>query len=178
MCGPILAVLGAVVSLAQGAAGFASAQQQADSQNDYYMENARAAQAATRNQYENIQIRQMQEKEASDQKAQENSVAALEKRGQAQVSAGEAGVSGLSVDALVGNLFQQEGRNWMAINTNLQMTDQNLRTEMDNAKAGGQSRINSVRTADNPSPLPFILQGVSGALGAFSKGGTSGSGAA
>jgi len=167
MCGPALAILGAVVSLAQGVAGYASASQQADAQNQYYMENARAAQAATVNSYANLQIRQMQEREAADQKAQENAVAALEKRSTAQVSSGEAGVTGLSVDALVGNLFQQEGRNWMSINTNLQMTDQNLRTEMDNVKAQGQGRINSVQRAQSPSPFPFLLQGLSGALEAF-----------
>lgn len=166
MCLPVIA---AVAAVGQAAVGYAAAKQQADEQNAFYQENAVAARTAAVNSYQNLQIRQEQERAAADQKAQENAIEALKARGRAQVAAGESGVTGLSIDALVGDLFQQEGRNWLAIDTNLQMTEGNIRTEMDNVKANAQGRINSVQRASSPSPLPFIFQGLSGAVGSFAK---------
>lgn len=168
MCvGPVGAVLGAALSIAGSMAQYSAAQEAADAQNQYYMQNAMEAQRAARDAYVSQNTRLHQEKQAADQKTFETSVEALKKRGTARTSAGEAGVSGLSVDALVGDLFAQEGRQKVAIDTNYDMTRQDIISQMDETRARAQQRINSVQRASGPSAASYLISGLSGAVGAF-----------
>jgi len=168
MCiGAVGAVLSAGLSIAGSMASYSAAQEAADAQNQYYMQNAREAQRAATDSYVSQNIRLHQEKEASDQKTFENSVEALRKRGTARTAAGEAGVSGLSVDALVGDIFAQEGRQQMAVDSQYQMNRQDVLSQMDETRARAQARINSVQRANSPSAASYLIQGLSGAVGAF-----------
>lgn len=168
MCiGAVGAILSAGLSIAGAAAEYSAAQDAANAQNAYYMQNAREAQRAAVETYVHQNIRLNQEKMAADQEAFENSVKALEKRGTAFASAGEAGVSGLSVDALVGNIFAQEGRQRMSVDTQYQMNRANVLSEMEETHGRAQARINSVQRANSPSAASYIIKGLSGAVGAF-----------
>lgn len=176
MCPPVLAVASAVTSIAGAAAGFAGASAQAKAQNEAYQQNALAAQKATRDQYEALNIRRNQANTGADQNAFDLSVEALQKRSTAMVAAGEAGVGGLSVDALVGSLFAQEGRRYERLNEQYAAEQSNITADEKTAQSQGQARINSVQQAAKPSPLPYIIQGVGGAVSAFSKLSVPGSG--
>jgi hypothetical protein len=170
MCDPItLGVTSALMSVAQAGAGFAGAQAQADAQNEAYAANALSAQAAARGQFEDLNLRRNQTKLGADQNLFDKSIEALQKRSTAVTAAGESGVTGLSVDALVGSLFAQEGRNADRIGGQYAADVANIETQMRDASANAQRRINSMQQAADPSPLPFIIQGASGAVNAYSK---------
>lgn len=167
MCGLVGAVLGAGLSIMGSIAEYSAQTAAADAQNEYYMQNARAAQQAAANQYMWQQKRIAQERERTDQEMFENSVKAMEKRGSAYASAGEAGVSGLSVDALIGNIYAQEGRQQMAELTQYEINRDQIRAEMDQTQAQAQRQINSVQRASYPSFGSFLIKGMAGALGGF-----------
>lgn len=158
MIGMGLSIMGSMME-------YQAASDAADAQNEYYMANAREAQRAATDQYMYQNRRLVQEKNATSQEMFEDSVAALEKRGSAYTSAGEAGVSGLSVDALVGNIFAREGRQRMALDTQYQMNRDNVLSEMEQTRAQAQGRINSVRRAESPSMGSFLIKGLTGAMG-------------
>lgn len=169
MCAPLLAVAGAALSIAQGVAGFGAAQQQADEQNARYMANAREAQRAAVQSYGNQQIRADQERTSAGQQLFQQNIEALEKRGTAFAAAAEAGVSGLSVDSLTQTVTAQQGRRADVLGQQLSANLAAIRSNMDDTRASAQARINSVARAENPSPLPFIIQGMSGAVGSLGR---------
>lgn len=171
-----LAVVGAILAVGQAAAGFAGASAQADAQNEFYMQNAREAQRAATVQYTNLSIRRDQTLESANNKLFDQSIEALKARGTANTAAGEAGVGGNTVDDLINDLFAQEGRRSQALDTQFKMDAREIQTQMDNSQGQAQQRINSVQRAEPPSPLSFIIQGASGAVGAFTKGGNQGKG--
>lgn len=146
-------------------AEYSADSQKADQQNAYYMENAREAQRAARDTYVHQQVRLREERAASSQEAFENSVKAMQARGSSYVSAGEAGVAGLSVDALIGSIFAKEGREQESVDTQYQMNRDNIRAEMDKTQSNAQARINSVQRANAPSAAAFLIKGLSGAIG-------------
>lgn len=152
-----LSIVGSMMS-------FSAAQQQADAQNQYYLDNAREAQRAATDQYMYQNVRFQQEKEAAQQQAFEVAQEGLKKRASAYTSAGEAGVSGLSVDALVGDLFAQTGRRQMSVDTQFQMTRENIVAEGRQSQAQAQSRINSVQRVHGPSPMAYLIKGITGGL--------------
>lgn len=163
--------LGAVLSIAQAAVGFASAQQQADEQNAYYEQNRRAAVAAMTDRYASINNKNLQEREAASAELFEKRIAGLKAKSTAITSAGEAGVTGLSVANLMQDVDAQMGRQAQAIQTNFEIKRQHNADELVATHHNAISRINSVRQASGPNPLAFALQGIGGALGAFSKSG-------
>jgi uncharacterized protein YfiM (DUF2279 family) len=176
MCLPILgAVLSAGLSIAGAAAEHQAANDAAARQNQAYLDNARAAQTAAVNSYMYQNTRIQQERKATGQQLFEDSVAALKKRGTAYASAGEAGISGLSVDALLSDVFAQEGRQHMATLTQYDMNREKVLSEMEGTRANAEARINSVQRASYPSSASFMIKGLSGAVSALS-GATRGAG--
>ncbi|MCL8384159.1 MULTISPECIES: hypothetical protein [Xanthobacter] len=167
MCVAALPLLSLGLSIAGGVASYQAAKSQADAQNQMYRENARDANKAADNQYAALQHKSIQERNAADQKLFENNIDALRARSQARTSAGEAGVTGLSVNALVNDLWAQQGRRDDATMQNYQTARDDAYAQMDQVKANTQSRINSVQRAKSPSFLPFLIGGISGGLGAF-----------
>jgi len=165
MCVGILPILGMGLSIMGAMMEYQAASDQADAQNQYYMQNAREAQRAATDQYMYQNRRLVQEQAATEQEMFENSVTAMERRGTAHASAGEAGVSGLYVDALIGNIFAREGRQRMALDTQYQMNRDNVLSEMDQTRAQSQGRINSVQRAQPPDPAAFLIKGLTGAMG-------------
>lgn len=157
--------LGAVLSIAQAAVGFAAAQQQADEQNAYYEQNRRAAVAAANDRYASLSNKTLQEREAASQELIQQKIEGMQKKATAAVSAGEGGVTGLSVNALLADFEGQMARRAEATRTNFKIKQQHNADEMVATYHNTVGRINSVRQASNPSPLPFILQGLGGALG-------------
>lgn len=161
-----LAMLSFGVGALQAVTGYMAQSQAADRQNAYYAANARAAQQAAVNQYANEQNAIIQKRTAASADIQETNIAALKARGTVQNAAAEAGVSGLSVDELVGDYYGRQGRRVDSIDQNYQMDRDYLRAEMDSTQATAQQRINSVQQAAPPSFGDAFLRIASAGLGA------------
>lgn len=169
MCIAAAPMIGAVLSIAQAGAGFAAASKQAREQNEYYERNRQASLAAMRDRYASIGNNTLQQREAASQELFEKQREALLARSKAYAAAAEGGVTGLSVNALFNDYKAQEARRAASIITNYRIKKQANEDEGISTYHNTISRINSVRQASAPSPLGFALQGIGGAMGAFSR---------
>lgn len=128
-----------------------------------YEENARNAISAANTTYAYQQNKINQERAAAVSKNISNSIASLKQAGSVNAAAGEAGVHGLSIDALEGDVYAQGGRASEAIDQNYEFQRTAIIGEMEATKAKTQNQINSVK---NPSLLDAGLQILSSAVGA------------
>lgn len=151
MCLAAIPLLSFAVGAAQAVMGFQAQSQQAEQQNEYYRQNAIAANKAAMNNYANLQNNAIQKRNAAGAEGLETKIEAIKARGTARTAAGESGVSGLSVDALVNDYYGREGRHLDSIDQNYAMDRDYIRGEMDNTKATAEQRINSVQRATPPS---------------------------
>lgn len=159
--------LGIIAGIAQAAVGFAGAQQQANEQNAYFDQNRKAAIAAASDRYASINANTVSERASASAELMKKRIEAAKAKATAFTASGEGGVTGLSVDALMGDLQAQHDRQAEAIQLNFETKKQ---ANMDEAIATQHNtigRINSVRQASNPSPLPFIVQGLGSVVGAM-----------
>jgi hypothetical protein len=168
MCVAALPLIGMALSVAQGAAGYAAASQQAKEQNEYYERNRQAALAAMRDKYASGNRAYRDEIDIASAEILTKKIDAIQKRATAMVAAGDKGAAGLSVDALYRDYMAQEARQANAILINYDNRKNRVHDQMIAAHHETISRINSVRQAAKPSPLPFIISGLSGAVKAYS----------
>ncbi|MCB5203179.1 hypothetical protein LH464_11930 [Neorhizobium sp. T786] len=157
MCNP-LALLGGALGVLQTGMGFVGAQQQAKAQNDMVRENQKAANANLVREYADVQTRQIQEEDATAVQKQDLSREARAARATTMAAAGEAGVAGLSVDALLADVYGKEAMAKDRISQNSGFITQNLSREMDGLKAKAKDRINSMPWATGPSPFAAALK--------------------
>lgn len=158
MCMMVLPMLTLALGAGQAIMGYQAQQQAASRQNQYYAQNAEAANAAVVNQYAATQNQRLEERSSADQDKMQGDIAAMKARGSAVTAAGESGVSGLSVDALVNDYYGQQGRHNESIDTNYQMKSDYLTAQMDQQNAQATSRINSVQRAAPPSFADALLR--------------------
>src|SRR5690606_33201573 len=109
------------------------------------------------------------EEDAASAQKQDLSREARAARATTMAAAGEAGVSGLSVDALLADVYGKEATAKDRISQNSGFTTQNLTREMDGVKAKAQDRINSMPWATGPSPFAAALKIGSVGLGAYGR---------
>jgi len=129
------------VGLASTAMGVASTRLQIQGQKMQARMQARTQENASKverqrylNEVSSLRTQQAQEQVAMAQKLQANKARAREARATARVSAGEAGVAGLSVDALMNDLTRKEAMYNNSVNTQGQMLD--VRRELSLRDAG------------------------------------------
>ena len=116
-----------------------------------------------------MRLQQRQEQVALSQRIQAATRKAREARATARVSAGEAGVAGLSVNALINDLSREEADYRFSEAQNQQMMDVNRTLQLQSAGLGftnNMLRIN--RPIAQPNYLGAILGGVSTGLSAYS----------
>ena len=116
-----MAVAQFALSAAGTVAGFMAQSQQADAQQQYYENNRIAANKAAGDSYAANQNRALQERAAASQEQQNLQSDSIRARSTAEVAAGEAGVTGLSVDALIADYYGQQGRYERTLDNNFQM---------------------------------------------------------
>jgi hypothetical protein len=162
-----MAVAQFALSAAGTVAGFVGQSQQAEAQQEYYKNNRDAANKAAVNTYAANQNRALQERKAASQETQQLQTDAVRARSTAEVAAGEAGVSGLSVDALIGDYYGQQGRYERTLDNNYQMQADYLRGEMDATQAQAEGRINSVQQGQKPSFADAAIRILGGGLDAY-----------
>jgi hypothetical protein len=162
-----MAVAQFALSAASTVAGFVGQSQQAEAQQQYYKNNRDAANKAAVNTYAANQNRALQERKAASQETQQLQTDAMRARGTAEVAAGEAGVTGLSVNALIGDYYGQQGRYERTLDNNYQMQADYLRGEMDATQAQAEGRINSVQQGQKPSFADAAIRILGGGLDAY-----------
>jgi len=169
MCTPLAAV-SALVGGAQTVSSIVGQRQQAEMQ-----QQAQAtASAQERQRYlaevSAMRTQQQQEMVARAQRIQEANRKAMEARATARVSAGESGVSGLSVDALLGDLTRKEAEYTFSEQQQAEMTDVNRQLQLKEAGIGfnrNMLRIN--RPIEQPDYLGSALGGIQSGLSTYSS---------
>ena len=166
MCDPV------TIGIAMGAA---SAGTQVIGQRQQAKTQARVqanASAAERQRYlqevSSMRVQQGQEQVAAAQRINESAKKAREARATARVSAGEAGVAGLSVDALINDLTREEAEYSFATQQQLQMNDVGRSMQLQNAGLGftnNMLRIN--RPIEQPNYLGAALSGASAGMSTY-----------
>lgn len=132
-------------------------------------EAAKAQEQANRRQYENTMramaanvnqtnAEHMQQREASMQKLEENNLAATAAKATAQTSAGESGISGLSVDALMADLGTKQNRFDSSVTTNYQNAEMAINNQRENIGINAASQINQLKTPAMPDYFGAALR--------------------
>ena len=165
-----------IVTLTALALGAASAGSQVMGQRQQAKTQAKVqanASAAERQRYlqevSSMRTQQGQEEIAAAQRIQESTRKAREARATARVSAGEAGVAGLSVDALISDLTREEANYRFANTQQTQMNDVNRSLQLRDAGLGFTNntlRIN--RPIEKPDYLGAALGGAQTGLSTYS----------
>lgn len=148
----------AIASVASTVASVSAQQEAANQQekaNQRQYDNTMRAYAANVNQ---TNAEHMQQREASIQKLEENNMAARAAKATANVSAGEAGVSGLSVDALLADLSGKQGRYTSSVTTNYENAEMAINNQRENIGINAASQINQLKTPQAPDYLGAALK--------------------
>jgi len=174
MCEPttIMATTAAISAASTATSAIAKNQQaeaQAQHQQQVFQRNKeRALEARTQKVFmENL--RQQQEAQAASQRIQKTERQAAEARSRARVAAGESGVSGRSVDALLADFYQQEAEFRSAVQHNLQLSDRQSEARKDSLVTQQEGRVAAAQPqpVQRPNFLGAALQiGATGLRGA------------
>lgn len=146
-----MAAISLAMQVASAGAQYAAGVEQANAQTERYNQNVVAAQAASRDQYNQTTLRQMQEEQAYVQKQQSTLMEGAERSAEVNASAASAGVGGLSVDALLGDVTRKMSRARATLDQNFGMVAQQLQMQKQGITAQEQSRINSMSPGTPPS---------------------------
>jgi len=160
------------ISAATTVTDYMAQAQQAEQHNAMVKQNQEAAQANLRQEYTAVQTRRIQEEDAAAVEKQAVAKDARAARATAMVSAGESGVSGLTVDALLADIYGKEAEYKDRVTQNTGFTTDNLKAEMKGLQAKAQDRINGIQPMNGPNPLASALKiGASGlnAFGSYKK---------
>ena len=126
-------ILSAMTSIAAASEQQQQAQATEKNANASYLNDARQ-----------LNLRQRQEEEAASQRGQEADIQSMKDMSQARTAAGESGVSGLSVDALMSDILRQNLFDDTKADSNLSATKAQIAMEKEGSKSNRQSRINAV----------------------------------
>lgn len=156
MCEPTTALL--VLTAASTAAGVYGQQQQVKAQNAYNDQQAKNTMEAYRANLAQTNLMQSQEQAAASQKINENNRAAEAAKAKALVSAGESGISGLSVDALLADLSGEQARYNESVNQNYENASMAIDNQRKNVQINAASQINQLKTPQAPDYLGAALR--------------------
>lgn len=165
MCDPISIGL----AVAQTGATIMGQRQMAAAQERAQANASKAERQRYLHEVSSMRIQQGQEQVAAAQRLQESTKKAREARATARVSAGEAGVAGLSVDALINDLTRKEAEYNFNTQKQLQMSDVNRTLQLRDAGLGftnNMLRIN--KPIEQPNYLGAALSGAQTGLSTYS----------
>lgn len=117
--------------------------------------------------YDAMTRMEQQETAAASQKINENQIEATQAAASARVAASAGGVSGLSVDALLGDIFGQEASIRDSVNQNLEATGQQINAERVSLQRGFTDAINTRPQPQRPSTFGTALTAATGIVGAY-----------
>lgn len=160
------------MSVATATASIVGQTQAAHAQKQQAQAQAESIKRATINNYDQLQLQREQERQNATEKAAQVAQQGIQARSSALTAAGEAGVSGLSVEALLGDLQRQELEYTGAVQTNYKRRSAQIDAEMNGVQTTGQSQINSIpvpRNIDFVSPILNSAFKITGAYQDYAK---------
>ena len=172
MCSPaVIPLVTAGIGAASAGLQYVGARQQARQQARYQAQ----AQAAERQRFlqeqTSLRMRQAQEQEAVGRELEQVSRKSQAALARARVSAGEAGVAGASVQALMDDYMRQEAGYRSALLRQQEMGALATGLGLEQAGFATQQRmIGLSQPIDRPSPLGAVLGAVSSGLGGYRTG--------
>ncbi len=174
MCAiPVAAAL--IVGAAQVGYQYYGEQKQAKATARFQDRAAKEGQALAKQNFDNqqaqVQQQQQEENEASSQQIQQVQKEAAAGRAQARVASGEAGVTGLSVDALISDFSNQEADSLSTIKRNSFFKRRQLKMEQLGLRAQGMNQLASTRyqPVRGPSAVGAGLSIAGQGLDAYTK---------
>jgi hypothetical protein len=151
------------------AAGAAYAQnKQADAQTAANQQQYENDMNAYRNNLANLEVQRNQQQQDATEQINMNNQAGRQATATATVAAGEAGVSGTSVDALLAELAGRAAYDNVNVEENLLRQDHAINVQRENAHNGVVSQVNSYRTPTMPDYLGSGLKIGQGAVDSYS----------
>jgi hypothetical protein len=152
MCDPVSIGMG-VLSIGAMAMEHKGQSDLADAQNDATKVQAESARDAYRANLDQTIVEQDQEKASATQSSLQQRQEMMKAQASARVAAGEAGVSGLSVDDLLNDLDSQGLTNMNSIEANYIARSNNIGVQRRNAYANAASTINGLKIPTEPNVL-------------------------
>ncbi len=165
-------MIGLTISVAQAGLSYQGQVAAAEQQNQLYRENAARANQNARDQMFQTQQRMLQEQEAAAAEKFDNNRDARAAKATASVGAGESGVTGLSVDALLREFDGRAAEANDRIDQNTEWSMTQLNNEMKGIRSNAEDRINSVQRAAKPSFWDAGLRIAGAGLDGFSSSAT------
>ena len=162
---------GSAISAALGVGSAALQYSQANAQAKIQeQQNREANDRARRNMIEDqdaMTRMEMQERAAAAQKINQTQLDAARTAASARVASSAGGVSGLSVDALLGDIYGNEASIRDSVNQNLEATGQQLRAERGSIMNSYENTINTRPQVQKPSFLGAALEAGTSVMGAY-----------
>lgn len=157
------------ISAASGVAGFAADAQAADDQERVYEQNRKNALAAFEDKQRSVNLQIMQERESAALEKFDTALESRAARATNDVAAGEAGVSGITVDALARDFASREARFNDRVDRQSEWTTTQLAADKRGQSYEALDRVNSQPRAPKPSFVGAGLRIAAGGLDAYSK---------
>lgn len=162
--------ISSAITVASTAASMVGQSQMASAQEAYNRQTADAARQAYKDNIATLQLQRTQEREAASAELENAGREALQARATQRTAAGEAGVSGLSVDALTRDFMARELNFATNTKANFQNKSEQIDREMVGARAGAISQINQANAPVNrPNYLEAGLRMGAGAFNAYDR---------
>lgn len=167
MCTVALAGL-AISAISTGASLYAQ-QQQASYQEDLNNRQAQNIETARRANLANIDAQKQQNLADAREQINKNTMAGRAATATAYTSAGESGVTGTSVDALIRELQGKAAWDNVSTETNYLRQDTALNTQRQNVNINSNSQLNSLTTPASPNYVGAIAQFGQSSLNIYSN---------
>lgn len=169
MCEPTtLAIASFALSAVSSVAAYQQGSAQAKMQTQQHEQNQRNAQAALRDSYIAIQNRQQQEAQSAAQQIEERRRESVRQMSSAYAAAGEAGVSGFSVQSILADIGATASRDISAIEQNRDWSLDQLNSEMSGARNQAMGQMNATAPGIKPSALATAFQIGGSAVNSYS----------
>jgi len=162
-----ISILSMGLGVASSMMEYQGAKQQYAAQAEFARRNAENASITATTNYKNLNIKMQQEDLTRHQSKFQTRIEAAQAAATADVAAGQGGVSGLSVEQLLRDIWAQEGRNSQALDSNAQMNRAYLEGEKRAAQLGSQNQINSVPIPEKPSFAPYLINAFGSGINAY-----------
>lgn len=120
-------------------------------------------------------LKERQEKVAAAQRIQQSTTKAREARATARVSAGESGVAGLSVDALINDMTRKEAEYSFSVQQQMQFANMNRQLAFEDGANRSRMNLLSInKPIEQPNYLGAALSGAQTGMSMYSMGEQSG----
>lgn len=158
MCSVGMGPIGLAITAASTLASLEQQRQAANAQDEYNQRQRQNTIKAMNDNMAQIELAKQQASEQAGQKIFENDLQARKAQATAKVSAGESGIGGLSVDALLAELDGSRSRYDQSVKSNLDDTVTNLNSQRTNINNSAISAVNQLRTPAAPDYIGAALR--------------------